>query len=241
VYERFDESARRVVVLAQEEARDVLGHDYVGTEHLLLGLVQVDGIAADVLLQVGVEVAAAREHLLAIVGRGNGAASENLPFTPRAKHVLELALRASLEHGHNEIGTEHVLLGLLSERDGLAMPVLSRFGVEPEAVRRAVLQAMAARGPYPGAIGRRNQMLRTRLALVEALLAACERRTEVADAIAQASDVHAARASVEKLLGISAENATQVLQMRFERLTSEGYALRHERNTLRQQLQDADA
>lgn len=177
-------------MLAQEEARDVLGHNHVGTEHVLLGLLQADGLAADVLARLGVDLATARERVVAIVGRGrvvaivgggSGAANENLPFTPRAKHVLELALCASMAHGDGEVGTEHVLLALLDERDGVAVTVLAQFGLEADAVRAAVLETMAAATAGPG-LERRNQMLRTRLALVEALLAACQRRTEVADA-----------------------------------------------------------
>ncbi len=229
-------------MLAQEEARDVLGHSYVGTEHLLLALLRAGGVAAHALAQLGVDLATARERVLAIVPPENGVGDENLPFTPRAKHVLELALRASLERGSGQVGTEHLLLGLLGEHDGLAVTgVLAEFGLEPEVIRRTALEAMAAGKSAPAVLSRRNQQLRTRLALVEALIAACERRTEVVDVIARAPDVDAARASVEALLDISAENATRVLQMRFERLTSYGYALRYERDTLCQQLKDADA
>jgi ATP-dependent Clp protease ATP-binding subunit ClpC len=147
VFERFTDRARQVVVLAQDEAR-ALGHAYIGTEHLLLGLLrEEDGLAARVLSEVGVSLDAAREQILAIVGPGEEvAATGQIPFTPRGKRALELALREALALGHNHIGTEHVLLGLLRQGEGVASKVLHAVGVQEEAVREAVLRALGGRG-----------------------------------------------------------------------------------------------
>jgi ATP-dependent Clp protease ATP-binding subunit ClpA len=140
VFERFTERARHVVVLAQDEARGI-GHDYIGTEHLLLGLVHPQGEIADrTLARFGLTLQGARDRVVAIVPpRGEPSASQ-IPFTPRAKKVLELALREALSLGHNHIGTEHLLLALLKERDGLATRVLTESGVDVDRLREAVLE-----------------------------------------------------------------------------------------------------
>src|SRR5829696_3245407 len=118
MFERFTDRARRVVVLAQEEAR-LLDHNYIGTEHILLGLVhEGGGVAAQALTQLGVSLEAVRDQVKEIIGRGAEAPTGHIPFTPRAKKVLELSLREALELGHNYIGTEHILLGLLREGEG---------------------------------------------------------------------------------------------------------------------------
>jgi dihydroneopterin aldolase len=147
MYERFTERARKVVVLAQEEARS-FGHAYIGTEHLLLGLIREDeGIAAQALGRLNVTVSGAREQLEAIVGRGEDRDFTQAPFTPRSKKVLELALRESMHLGHNYIGTEHVLLGLVREREGVANRMLSNLGVEADEVREQVVRMLGDEPP----------------------------------------------------------------------------------------------
>jgi ATP-dependent Clp protease ATP-binding subunit ClpA len=139
MFERFTERARKVVVLAQEEARS-FGHAYIGTEHLLLGLLREDrGIAAHALGRLDVTPSGAREQLEAIVGHGEERDFAQAPFTPRSKKVLELALRESMQLGHNYMGTEHILLGLVRERQGVANQMLSNLGVEADEVREQVI------------------------------------------------------------------------------------------------------
>jgi ATP-dependent Clp protease ATP-binding subunit ClpA len=139
VFERFTERARKVVVLAQEEARS-FKHDYIGTEHILLGLLRVEeGLAARVLTTLGITVDAVREQVTRIVGEGDETSHGQIPFTPRAKKVLELSLREALAVGHNYIGTEHILLGLARENDGVASRILLALGADAPRVREAVL------------------------------------------------------------------------------------------------------
>ncbi len=128
--ERFSDRARRVVVLAQEEAR-MLNHNYIGTEHILLGLIhEGDGVAARSLESLGISLDAVRQQVEEIIGQGQQAPSGHIPFTPRAKKVLELSLREALQLGHGYIGTEHILLGLLREGDGVAAQVLVTLGAD---------------------------------------------------------------------------------------------------------------
>jgi ATP-dependent Clp protease ATP-binding subunit ClpC len=142
MFERFTDAARNVVVLAQEEAR-LLCHDYIGTEHLLLGLVaEGNGIAAAVLEQGGFTLEQARDEVRGIVGVGFAAPSGNIPFTPRAKTALERSLRESLQLGHDYIGTEHILLGLASEGTGVAAQVLAAHRLSLRDARAAVLHAL---------------------------------------------------------------------------------------------------
>jgi ATP-dependent Clp protease ATP-binding subunit ClpC len=151
VFERFTERARQVVVLAQEEAR-ALRHNFIGTEHVLLGLLREEqGIAARVLESLGVTIEAAREQVVRIVGRGDDEpAPGQIPFTPRAKKVLDLALREALSLGHNWIGTEHVLLGLAREDDGVAMQILLDHGVTSDRIRDEVIRMLG--GPPPAGV-----------------------------------------------------------------------------------------
>jgi ATP-dependent Clp protease ATP-binding subunit ClpA len=142
MFERFTEEGRRTVVLAQEEARALL-HSYIGTEHLLLGLLRLgEGVAAEVLEALGVTADDVRGQVLRIVGRGEKVADGQIPFTPRAKKVLELSLREALQVGHHEIGGGHLLLGLLREGEGVAVLCLSELGVDLPAVRARVLEAL---------------------------------------------------------------------------------------------------
>jgi ATP-dependent Clp protease ATP-binding subunit ClpA len=143
MFERFTDRARRVVVLAQEEARD-LGHDYIGTEHILLGLIRVsDGVAAQALESLGISLAAVRREVIQIVGQGDmSQLPSHIPFTRRAKKVLELSLREALQLGHNYIGTEHILLGLLREGEGVGAQVLVKLGADLNRVRQQVIQVL---------------------------------------------------------------------------------------------------
>ena len=139
MFERFTDRARRVVVLAQEEAR-LLNHNYIGTEHLLLGLLrESEGVAARTLGALDISLEAVRTSVEDIIGVGGGAPGSHIPFTPRAKKVLEMSLREALHLGHNYIGTEHLLLGLVREGEGVAAQVLVRLGAELSAVRRMVV------------------------------------------------------------------------------------------------------
>jgi ATP-dependent Clp protease ATP-binding subunit ClpC len=146
VFERFTERARQVVVLAQEEAR-ALKHNYIGTEHILLGLLrEEEGIAARVLESLRVTLEDVRAQVAEIIGQGDELAIGQIPFTPRAKKVLELSLREAISLGHNWIGTEHVLLGLVREREGVASRILLDLGVTADAVRDAVIRQLSGMG-----------------------------------------------------------------------------------------------
>jgi ATP-dependent Clp protease ATP-binding subunit ClpC len=142
MFERFTDRARRVVVLAEEEAR-MLNHNYIGTEHLLLGLIhEGEGVAARALESLGISLAAVRQQVEAIIGQGQQAPSGHIPFTPRAKKVLELAHREGRALGHAYIGTEHILLGLIREGDGVAAQVLVTLGADLNRVRQQVIQLL---------------------------------------------------------------------------------------------------
>jgi len=191
MFERFTDRARRVVVLAQEEAR-ILSHNYIGTEHILLGLIhEGEGVAAQALNSLGISLGAVRQQVEEIIGQGQQAPSGHIPFTPRAKKVLELSLREALQLGHNYIGTEHILLGLIREGEGVAAQVLVRLGADLNRVRQQVVELLhgyqgddapgiigAAR--RSGRAGRRERRLLAQLAgrmsSMEPRLAAVERR-----------------------------------------------------------------
>src|SRR5881296_3755097 len=143
MFERFTDRARRVVVLAQEEAR-MLNHNYIGTEHILLGLIhEGEGVAAKALESLGISLDAVRQQVEEIIGQGQQAPSGHIPFTPRAKKVLELSLREALQLGHNYIGTEHILLGLIREGEGVAAQVLQKLGADLNRVRQTVIQLLS--------------------------------------------------------------------------------------------------
>src|SRR3989454_4422714 len=154
VFERFSDRARRVVVLAQEEAR-MFKHNYIGTEHILLGLShEGEGVAAKALEAVGVSLEAVRSQVEAIIGRGQSEPRGHIPFTPRAKKVLEMSLRESLQLGHNYIGTEHLLLGLIREGEGVGAQVLQKLGADLNRVRQQVDQLLHGyQGKEPAAAG----------------------------------------------------------------------------------------
>ncbi len=143
MFERFTDRARRVVVLAQEEAR-LLNHNYIGTEHILLGLIhEGEGVAARALESMGISLESVRSQVVEIIGQGSQAPSGHIPFTPRAKKVLELSLREALQLGHNYIGTEHILLGLIREGEGVAAQVLQQLGADLPKVRQTVIQLLS--------------------------------------------------------------------------------------------------
>jgi ATP-dependent Clp protease ATP-binding subunit ClpA len=189
MFERFTDRARRVVVLAQEEAR-MLNHNYIGTEHILLGLIhEGEGVAAKALESLGISLETVRQRVEEIIGQGQQAPSGHIPFTPRVKKVLELALREAQQLGHNYIGTEHILLGLIREGEGVAAQVLVKLGADLSRVRQQVMQllqgyqgeepAAASRQP-PGRAGREDRKLLSQLVdqvtAIESRLSAIEHR-----------------------------------------------------------------
>jgi ATP-dependent Clp protease ATP-binding subunit ClpA len=147
MFERFTDRARRVVVLAQEEAR-LLDHNYIGTEHILLGLVREgEGVAAQALTSLRIDLGTVRRQVQDIIGQGGSSPSGHIPFTPRSKKVLELALREAIQLGHNYIGTEHILLGLIREGEGVASQVLTRLGADADRVRQQVVRLLSGAQP----------------------------------------------------------------------------------------------
>jgi len=163
MFERFTDRARRVVVLAQEEAR-MLNHNYIGTEHILLGLIhEGEGVAAKALTSLGISLEAVRQQVEEIIGQGQQAPSGHIPFTPRAKKVLELSLREALQLGHNYIGTEHILLGLIREGEGIAAQVLVRLGADLNRVRVQVIHLVhSEKGDRPTRIAAAAEPVRLR-------------------------------------------------------------------------------
>jgi ATP-dependent Clp protease ATP-binding subunit ClpC len=142
MFERFTDRARRVVVEAQEEAR-TLNHNYIGTEHILLGFIREgDGTGAKALESLGISLDTVRQQVQEIIGQGQHAPSGHIPFTPQGKKVLELALSESKLLGHHYIGTEHILLGLIREGDGVAAQVLVELGADLNRVRQQVIQLL---------------------------------------------------------------------------------------------------
>ncbi|MDI2098467.1 ATP-dependent Clp protease ATP-binding subunit [Ruicaihuangia caeni] len=154
MFERFTDRARRVVVLAQEEAK-MLNHNYIGTEHILLGLIhEGEGVAAKALESLGISLDSVREQVQDIIGQGQQQPTGHIPFTPRAKKVLELSLREALQLGHNYIGTEHILLGLIREGEGVAAQVLVKLGADLNKVRQQVIQLLSGyQGKEPVSAG----------------------------------------------------------------------------------------
>jgi ATP-dependent Clp protease ATP-binding subunit ClpA len=177
MFERFTDRARRVVVLAQEEAR-LLNHNYVGTEHLLLGLIhEGQGVAAKALELLGIRLEAVRAQVEEIVGRGQMAPTGHIPFTPRAKKVLELSLREAKQLGHNYIGTEHILLGLLREGEGVATHVLVKLGADLSRARGQVIGLLSGDAGTEEAAAARTRLVR--MTVPDDLLEAQEQFAEV--------------------------------------------------------------
>ena len=158
MFERFTDRARRVVVLAQEEAK-LLKHNYIGTEHILLGLIhEGEGVAAKALEGMGISLEQVRDQVTEIIGEGQQAPSGHIPFTPRAKKVLELSLREALQLGHSYIGTEHILLGLIREGEGVAAQVLVKLGADLARVRQEVIKLLSGyQGKEPASTGAREE------------------------------------------------------------------------------------
>ncbi|RBQ20490.1 NDP-hexose 4-ketoreductase, partial [Spongiactinospora rosea] len=158
MFERFTDRARRVVVLAHEEAR-ALNHNCIGTEHMLLGLIREgEGVAAKALDGLGLTHEVVRRQVEDMIGKGQSGPSGHVPFTPRAKKVLELSLREALQLGHSYIGTEHMLLGVIREGDGVAVQVLGRLGVDLGAVREQVIRLLhGLQGGDPAGAGGREE------------------------------------------------------------------------------------
>jgi hypothetical protein len=213
--ERFTDRARQVVVLAQDEAR-MLDHNYVGTEHILLGLIhEGEGVAAKALESLGISLDAVRQQVEEIIGRGQQAPSGHIPFTPRAKKVLELSLRESKQLGHNYIGTEHILLGLVREGDGVAAQVLVRLGADLNRVRQQVVQLLAGRTaaePGPG-LDVRIEMIEQQLAAIELQLTAIEGRVGIRPDTSDLDEqIEVARA--EKQAAIDAQDFEQAVSLR---------------------------
>ena len=190
MFERFTARARRVVVLAQEEAR-MLDHNYIGTEHILLGLIREgEGVAAKTLESLGISLEAVRQQVEEIIGLGEQAPSGHIPFTARAKKVLELSLREALQLGQNYIGSEHILLALIREGDGVAAQVLVRLGADLIRVRRQVIQLLHGwhseeletahtelrSGPAGGSERRLLAALQARVSAIESRLPVIEQR-----------------------------------------------------------------
>jgi ATP-dependent Clp protease ATP-binding subunit ClpC len=149
LFERFTERARQVVVLAQDEAR-ALKHNYIGTEHILLGLLrEEEGLAARVLESLDITVEEVRAQVARIVGQGDEVTTGQIPFTPRAKKVLDLALREALSLGHNYIGPEHILLGLVRENDGVGARILLDLDADAEKVRDEIIRMLPGSGSGP--------------------------------------------------------------------------------------------
>jgi ATP-dependent Clp protease ATP-binding subunit ClpA len=181
MFERFTDRARRVVVLAQDEAR-VLNHDYIGTEHILLGLIQEgEGVAAKALTNMKISLEAVRSKVVEAVGHGQQAPSGHIPFTPRAKKTLELSLRESLQLGHDYIGTEHILLGLLREGEGVAAQVLVEMGADLSRVRHQVVLLLEGHQGEPASGPERRRVIAHdyRLTEVQNTLAAIMKRLTV--------------------------------------------------------------
>jgi ATP-dependent Clp protease ATP-binding subunit ClpA len=150
VFERFTERTRQAVVLAQDEARE-LKHNYIGTEHLLLGMLRVEeSLAARILESLDITIEEVRAQVARIVGQGDELPTGQIPFTPRAKKVLELALREALAIGHDYIGTEHLLLGLMRENEGVAARILLDFGADSETIRNEVIRMLSGSAAGPG-------------------------------------------------------------------------------------------
>jgi ribosomal protein S18 acetylase RimI-like enzyme len=212
VFERFTDRARRVVVLAQEEAR-LLDHDSIGTEHLLLGLIdEGEGVGALALEELGLSAEALRARIEEAIGRGNGMPAGTIPFTPYAKKVLELALRASRALGHDYIGTEHILIGLVDEYEGVAARILREQGVRDPDVRSTVRTLLEGRRPSPRRTVRLRAMTPEELMeyldwVVEDYAAELERNGKATGEAAMA----ASRASFDGLLPDGVETEGQTL------------------------------
>jgi ATP-dependent Clp protease ATP-binding subunit ClpA len=223
MFQRFTDRARRVVVLAQEEAR-MLGHDYIGTEHILLGLIREgEGVAARALESLGISLEAVRQQVEEIIGQGQGPQQGHIPFTPRAKKVLELSLREAQQLAHNYIGTEHILLGLIAEGEGVAAQVLVKLGADLNRVRQQVIQLLrgyqgkepASSGEAPGGLprGRVPSDVPARVTALESRLSAIEQRVGTGPATGEL-DEQIAQVRRDKESAIDAQDFEQATSLR---------------------------
>ena len=208
MFERFTDQSRRVVVLAQEEARR-LDHNYIGTEHILLGLIREgEGVAAKALESLGISLDAVRQQVEEIIGRGQQAPSGHIPFTPRAKKVLELSLREALQLGQSYIGTEHILLGLVREGDGVAAQVLVKLGADLNRVRQQVIQVLAAHPADEAGL-----VVTGRLEIVDQRLTAIEQRVGIGPDTSDL-DEQLRVVRTEKEAAVNAQNFDQAAALR---------------------------
>jgi len=236
MFERFTDRARRVVVLAQEEAR-MLNHNYIGTEHILLGLIhEGEGVAAKALESLGISLEAVRQQVEEIIGQGQQAPSGHIPFTPRAKKVLELSLREALQLGHNYIGTEHILLGLIREGEGVAAQVLVKLGADLNRVRQQVIQLLhgyqekePAAAPGGPRRGRAPSDVLARVTAVESRMSVIERRVGSGPDTADL-DEQIAQARRDKESAIDSQDFEQAgsLRDRENQLLADKTARRHQ-------------
>ncbi len=242
MFERFTDRARRVVVLAQEEAR-MLDHNYIGTEHILLGLIhEGEGVAAASLESLGISLEAVRQGVEQIIGKGQQQPSGHIPFTPRAKKVLELSLREALQLGHDYIGTEHILLGLIREGEGVAAQVLVKLGADLNRVRQQVIQLLRDRGedepgtagaaPRTGPAGRRERKLLSevlgRVESMDSRLSAVEQRAGTGPDTGELDrEIAQARRDKESAIGAEDFEKAAALRDRERQLLAEK-ASRHE-------------
>jgi ATP-dependent Clp protease ATP-binding subunit ClpA len=205
MFERFTDQARRVVVLAQEEARR-LNHNYIGTEHILLGLLsEGEGVAAKALESLGISLEVVRVQVQETIGQGQVTPTGHIPFTPRAKKVLELSLREALQLGHNYIGTEHILLGLIREGEGVAAQVLAAVGADHTRVREQVVRLLTGGSEEAGT---RTRLVR--MAVPVDLVDAAEQLAEVRrqkEAAIEAGDVDRAAALGDREQQLLADRA----------------------------------
>ena len=219
MFERFTDQARRIVTLAQEEAR-MLDHDYVGTEHLLLGLIRVDdGMAARALALPGISMTAVRQQVEEIIGQGKKTApAGHIPFTPRAKKVLELSLREALLLGHNYIGTEHILLGLIREGEGIAAQVLVKLGADLSRVRQEVIRLVAE-------ASREEDKPRTARGALRVHPARGPDSGRLAEALARIESMDSRLSAIEQRVGSGPETAEldqQIAQVRRDKAAAAG-------------------
>jgi ATP-dependent Clp protease ATP-binding subunit ClpC len=231
MFERFTDRARRVIVLAQEEAR-MLNHNYIGTEHILLGLIhEGEGVAAKTLESLGISLEAMRQQVEEIIGQGQQAPPAHIPFTPRAKKVLELSHQEARQLGHKYIGTEHILLGLVHEGDGVAAQVLVQRGADPDRVRQQVIQLLhgyQSQEPASARSAERGLGVQARLEAVELRLADIEQRVGIGPDTSDLDEqIEAVRAGKEA--AIEAQDFEQAASLRQgERELLESRAARRE-------------
>jgi ATP-dependent Clp protease ATP-binding subunit ClpC len=240
MFERFTDRARRVIVLAQEEAR-LLDHDYIGTEHILLGLIRErEGVAAQALESLGISLEAVRAEVEQVIGRGQTTPGPQIPFTPRSKKVLELSLREARSLGHDYIGTEHILLGLIREGEGVAAQVLVKLGADLQRTREQVIALLSG---YAGGVEPSAETRLVRMALPEDLrelqeqLAQARRQKERAIDAGDFDQAAALRDQERQLLGRLVEREREwTAGVDLEAVVQENQRLHRELQRLRELL-----